>query len=104
MFLHVSVILFTGVCVCLSACWDTSPQEQNPPQEQTPSKTPPQEETRKIPPQEETRKTPPGRNQEDTPQEETRKTPQTPQALHAGRYGQQAGGTHLTGMHTCYYN
>ena len=25
-----------------------------------------------------------------------------PGAVHAGRYGQQAGGTHTTGMHTCY--
>ena len=25
----------------------------------------------------------------------------TPQAVHAGRYGQQAGGTHPTGMHSC---
>ena len=24
-----------------------------------------------------------------------------PCAVHAGRYGQQAGGTHPTGMHTC---
>ena len=24
-----------------------------------------------------------------------------PQAVHAGRYGQQAGGTHPTGMHSC---
>ena len=24
-----------------------------------------------------------------------------PEAVHAGRYGQQAGGTHPTGMHTC---
>ena len=24
-----------------------------------------------------------------------------PGAVHAGRYGQQAGGTHPTGMHTC---
>ena len=23
-------------------------------------------------------------------------------AVHAGRYGQQAGGTHPTGMHSCY--
>ena len=29
----------------------------------------------------------------------------TPQAVHAGRYGQQAGSTHPTGMHSCYtYN
>ena len=25
----------------------------------------------------------------------------TPRAVHAGRYGQQASGTHPTGMHTC---
>ena len=24
--------------------------------------------------------------------------------VHAGRYGQQAGGTHPTGMHTCWFN
>ena len=27
----------------------------------------------------------------------------TPGAVHAGRYGQQAGGTHPTGMHSCFY-
>ena len=27
-----------------------------------------------------------------------------PGAVHAGRYGQQAGGTHPTGMHSCYHN
>ena len=26
-----------------------------------------------------------------------------PGAVHAGRYGQQAGGTHPTGMHSCYF-
>ena len=26
-----------------------------------------------------------------------------PGAVYAGRYGQQAGGTHPTGMHTCFY-
>ena len=32
MFLQVSVILLTGwVGVCLSACWDTTPQEAHPP-------------------------------------------------------------------------
>ena len=30
---------------------------------------------------------------------QTRYTP--PGAVHAGRYGQQAGGTHPTGMHSC---
>ena len=37
----------------------------------------------------------------------TRYTPQgtrytTPKAVHAGRYGQQVGGTHPTGMHSCF--
>ena len=65
---------------------------------------------------------PPGRHLEDNPQEDTRNTPRhtpqedtrknsspfpqgrhpTPRAEHAGRYGQQAGGTHPTGMHTCF--
>ena len=27
----------------------------------------------------------------------------TPRAVHAGKYGQQVGGTHPTGMHTCFY-
>ena len=38
--------------------------------------------------------TPPGA---DTPSQE--QTP--PGVVHAGRYGQQAGGTHPTGMHSC---
>ena len=44
----------------------------------------------------------------DTPQQQTPPQHQTPPgsrhplcAVHAGRYGQQAGGTHPTGMHTC---
>ena len=43
---------------------------------------------------------PPPRKQ--TPREQT--TPSradTPRRRHAGRYGQQAGGMHATGMHTC---
>ena len=35
MFLHVCVILFTGG-VCLSACWDTTPQDQDPPRSRPP--------------------------------------------------------------------
>ena len=44
------------------------------------------------------------------PPPRTRHTPQDqihpwdqvhPPAVHAGRYGQQAGGTHPTGMHSC---
>ena len=34
-FLHLSVILFTGG-VCLSACWDTTPQHQTTPQSRHP--------------------------------------------------------------------
>ena len=30
--------------------------------------------------------------------------PPPPGAVHAGRYGQQAGGTHRTGMHSCFQN
>ena len=75
MFLHMSVILFTGG-VCLSACWDIPPEQTPPPREQTP----------------------PGA---DTPQEQTPQEQPPPGAVHAGRYGQQAGGTHPTGMYTC---
>ena len=51
-FLHLSVILFTGGGVCLSACWDTTPPwEQTPPRSRH---TPPMEQT---PPLDET---PPG--------------------------------------------
>ena len=40
--------------------------------------------------------------QEQTPPRGSRHPPeQTPPAVHAGRYGQRAGGTHPTGMHTC---
>ena len=31
-------------------------------------------------------------------------TARGPPSVHAGRYEQQAGGTHSTGMHTCSYN
>ena len=45
-----------------------------------------------APPQDQ-RQTPPHRGQ--------RQAHTTPGAVHAGRYGQQAGGTHPTGMHSC---
>ena len=35
------------------------------------------------------------------PQEQTTPRADTPRSRHAGRYGQQAGGMHPTGMHTC---
>ena len=45
-FLQASVILSTGGGVCLSGCWDTTPQEQTPPWEQTPrEQTPPRADT-----------------------------------------------------------
>ena len=38
----------------------------------------------------------------DNPQKQTPPEADTPScAVHAGRYSQQAGGTHPTGMHTC---
>ena len=50
------------------------------------------------------RQTPPSSRHhplEQTPARED--NPPAPEAVHAGRYGQQAGGTHPTGMNTCYY-
>ena len=79
MFLHLSVShsVHRGG-VCLSACWDTHPPRADTPREQS---CPPRADTTQE-------HTPPG------------STP-PPRAVHAGRYGQQAGGTHPTGMHTC---
>ena len=73
MFLQVFVILFTGG-VCLSACWDMHlHQEQTPPWGA------------------------------DTPQgaDTHPRSTEPPGAVHARRYGQQAGGTHPTGMQSC---
>ena len=76
-----------------------TPQEQNPPgsRHDTPYPTPRSRPT-------------PGADtpQEQTPQEETRNPPRKKpgrpprRVVHAGRYGQQAGGTHPTGMHPCF--
>ena len=79
MFSQACVILFTGGGVCLSACWDTTPPGADTPQSKPPGADTPQ-----------SRHTPPGA---DTP---------PPGAEHAGRYGQRAGGTHLTGMQSCF--
>ena len=76
--------VFTRVCdsvhrgVCLSACWDTHPPARRPP----PGKA-------ELPPGKENplARRPPL----------ARQTP--PCAVHAGRYGQQVGGMHPTGMH-----
>ena len=119
--------VFTGVCdsvnrggVYLSACWDTPPGGRHPlgadtpqsrqPREQTPPRAdtdgnrhhpmgadpPPPEQTSPgadIPPS----RQPPGA---DTPQ--SRHPPSRPPTEHAGRYGQRAGGTHPTGMQSCF--
>ena len=82
-FLHLSVILFTGGWFCLSACWDTTPPEQTPLGPDPPGSrhtTPPGADTppRPDPPEQ----TPPGK--------------QTP------AYGLRAAGTHPTGMHSCW--
>ena len=50
-FLHLSVILFTGGGVCLSACWDTTtPREQTPPRTRHPpgADTPPDQQTATV--------------------------------------------------------
>ena len=44
---------------------------------------------------------PPSPRPETDPLRDQRQAPR-PGAVHAGRYGQQAGGTHPTGIHSCY--
>ena len=87
MFLHVSVILFTGGSAPLHAGKHTplGPEAGIPPDKRqahphTKDRHPPGPGT-----------PPPHRNQS-PPRADT------PSAVHAGRYGQQAGGTHPTGM------
>ena len=97
MFSQACVILFTGG-VCLSACWDTTPRTRHPlPQEQTPQGTPPPGvDPPEWTPWEQT--SPPGA---DPPPPEQIPLP-PPDTEHAGRYGQRAGGTHPTGMQSCF--
>ena len=80
MFLQASVILSTGGSASVHAGIP-------PPQEQTPP--PPYEQTPQ-PPNPHMSRLPPGAG-----------TP-LPSAKHAGRYGQRTGGTHPTGMQTCF--
>ena len=88
--------VFTGVChsvngggVCLSTCWDTTPQEQAPHRSRHPPGTDPLEQAHPFP-------LPPGA---DTPREQAPPSG----AEQAGRYGQHAGGTHPTGMQSCLF-
>ena len=98
-------VIFSEACVknsvhrggvCLIACWDTPPpdQRQVPPGNRPPSSRADTPRT-DIP-------------AEQTPPEQTHPPEQTPwqqtpppRAVHAGRYGQQAGGTYPTGMQSC---
>ena len=87
------------------------PQEQTPPgsrhsQEQTPRQTPPTPGSRHTHTGADTPRadTPLGRHPlgADTPWEQTPPGSRHPLCtVHAGRYGQQVGSTHPTGMHSC---
>ena len=116
MFLHVSVILFRGGGICPITCWDTPPpgpeagtpldqRQSHPtgpgrhphplPQDQAPcTRHPlgPGTSRSRHTPLEQTN--PPGA---DTPPKQTHPA----SAVHAGTYGQQAGGMHPTGMQSC---
>ena len=94
MFLHLSAILFTGGrCLpqCMLGCtpWEQTPLGgDNSPRADTPwEQTPPRADTHRE-------QTPP---RADTPH-----GADTPSTVHAGRYRQQAGGSHPTGMYTCF--
>ena len=81
MLLHLSVTLFTGVCPI--ACWDTPPRHTSPrqiPPGQTPSLWADNPPLGRQPP-------PPWQT--------------SPHPPNTTGYGQQAGGTHPTGMHSC---
>ena len=87
--------IFSSVCqefcsrggVCLSTCWDTPPWDQASPRADTPrDQAPPGADP--LGPGTSPRANPPG-------------TRHPPCAVHAGRYGQQAGSMHPTGMQSC---
>ena len=96
-FSQASVILLTGGSASVHAGippgpdtpLEQTPWEQTPPRSRPPRSRPPQELT---PP----RSRPPG----------SRPPPgaDSPGAEHAGRYGQHTGGTHPTGMQSCFEN
>ena len=95
MFLQASMILSTDGVVCLSACWNTTP-----PQEQThpPGADPPGADTPGSRPSTRSRHPP----RADTPPEQTPPLEHTPPTTeHAGRYSQRVGSTHPNGMQSC---
>ena len=105
-FLHLSVILFTGG-FCLNACWDTNPPGQGrpPPPEQTP---PPPPRSRHHHSRR-TRQTPPGayppRTRQTTHPPRSGRPPldqaDPPPGKQTPAYGLRAAGTHPTLMHSC---
>ena len=94
MFLQASVILLTGGG---GGYLTPTPPKQTPPGADTPppEQTPPGAET--YPPPEQTH-TP----LEQIPPEQTPPRADTTPPEHAVRYGQRAGGTHPTGMQSCF--
>ena len=113
MFLPASVILLTGGCLpqCMLGYtpWSRHPPEQTPPGVDTPqSRHPPRADTLQEqtplgadPPQEQT--CPPSRSRHAPPEQTPPPRSRHPPGKHAGRYGQCAGGTHPTGMQSCFY-
>ena len=122
--------VFTGVClstggegVCLSACWDATPQDQaEPPWDQADPpgpgrpprtkqnpppgtrQTPPG--TRQTPPRDQadppgTRQTPPPGTRQTSPPGPGRHPPPGSRLQHTVYY--ERAGTHPTGMHSCWY-
>ena len=107
-FLHLSVSHSVHRGVCFSVCWDTHPSRtrhppgtshppgsRNPPGADPPGSRPPSRS--RQPPQ---TKHPWSRHppQQAPPEAGTPPFP----TVHAGRYGQQAGGMHPTGMQSCF--
>ena len=104
--------IFTGVCDSVKREGGSAsvhagippPPPADPPWEQTPPSRPPWEQTpprTRHPPGADTpQQTPPGA---DTPQDQAPPgSRHPPGAVHAGRYDQRAGGTHPTGMQSCF--
>ena len=78
--------------------WEQTPPGSRPPTADTPpGADPPQEQ---IPPG--SKHTPPGSRHPPQQTPPRSRHPLPPGAEHAGRYGQRAGGTHPTGMQSCF--
>ena len=106
-------VIFSQACVCprgvcLSACWDTPPQqqEQTPPRADTPLEQTPRgadpPPSRHLPGSRPLRSRHPHPPGADTPQS---RPPQSrpPPGRQTPAYGLRAAGTHPTGMHSCFH-